>query len=185
MILIRHGESTWNVHFGRCRIDPGIADPPLTAKGRAQAADAAKALEGAGLDRLVTSPYRRAVETAAIIADILGLDIHVEPLVRERCAFSCDQGSPPEELARLWPGLDFSGLDGLWWGEHIESHETLARRCARFRTMMKDMAAVERCGVVTHWGFIRGLTGESVGNARFLRVTAPALERSFAYEGGT
>ena len=31
MILVRHAESEWNVHYGRTRIDPGIADPPLTA----------------------------------------------------------------------------------------------------------------------------------------------------------
>ena len=27
MILIRHGESEFNVHFNRTRIDPGIRDP--------------------------------------------------------------------------------------------------------------------------------------------------------------
>lgn len=52
-LLIRHCEST-----GRA------PDAPLTDRGRAQAAALAVALRGDGLGRVVTSPWRRARETA-------------------------------------------------------------------------------------------------------------------------
>ena len=66
MILVRHAESEWNRLFSRTRIDPGIPDPPLTATGRRQAARLADRLAEVNVNRLVTSPYRRALETATI-----------------------------------------------------------------------------------------------------------------------
>jgi broad specificity phosphatase PhoE len=106
MILVRHAESEWNVHYGRTRIDPGIADPPLTRAGRAQAERLVDTLAAEGVARLISSPYRRALETATIIARALDLAISVEPLVRERCAFSCDVGTPSSLLCGHWPELD-------------------------------------------------------------------------------
>ena len=60
----------------------------------------------------------QAVPNAAIVADELGGDlaVEVEPLVRERCVFSCDIGTPRSELERLWPRLDFGHLEECWWG---------------------------------------------------------------------
>ena len=37
MILIRHGQSEFNVVYGKTRVDPGIRDPRLTALGERQA----------------------------------------------------------------------------------------------------------------------------------------------------
>ena len=37
MILVRHGESHFNVHFNVTREDPGIVDPGLTELGVMQA----------------------------------------------------------------------------------------------------------------------------------------------------
>ena len=70
MILVRHGQSEFNVVFNRTGRDPGIPDPSLTAKGKEQAAIAAKALSGRGFRRIVASPYTRALETAAARAGI-------------------------------------------------------------------------------------------------------------------
>lgn len=56
----------------------GDKDSPgrkLTEKGRAQAGEAAKKLKAKEItfDIILTSPYVRAVETAGIVADVLGL----------------------------------------------------------------------------------------------------------------
>lgn len=61
MILLRHGQTPFNVHFGATRIDPGIPDPELTETGRAQAKAAAAALRGRPVKRLIASPYVRAL----------------------------------------------------------------------------------------------------------------------------
>ena len=102
-VLVRHAESEWNRAFGTYRIDAGITDPGLTPTGVGQARELADRLLGSGIGRIVASPYRRTLQTAAIVAEALEVPVEVEPLVRERCAFSCDQGSAPEELAREWP----------------------------------------------------------------------------------
>ena len=122
------------------------------------------------MTRLICSPYRRALRTASIVAGTLRLPIAVEPLVRERCAFSCDQGTPAADLARDWPGLDFSHLPAIWWGGLIESHDSLAARCAAFRAKAAAMADREQVAVISHWGFIRCLTGEAVDNTAIVRL---------------
>lgn len=169
-LLIRHAESAWNEHFGATRIDVGLPDPGLTAQGERQARDAAVRLRSEGLRRLIASPYRRTLQTASIIAHELHLSITVEPLVRERCAFSCDQGSSPRELARLWPDLDFQDLDELWWGGMIESWTSLRLRCAAFHERLLAMPDRHEIAIVSHWGFIRGLTGVELHNAGFVRL---------------
>jgi broad specificity phosphatase PhoE len=170
VLLVRHAQSEWNLHFGRSRIDPGIPDPSLTVEGVRQAEAAVDDLRRHGIRRLVASPYRRTLETASILARALDLPITVDPLVRERCAFSCDQGSPPALLAGEWPTLDFSGIGEVWWGGLIESHTSLDARCTAFRARAAALADREQVAVVTHWGFIRGLTGRELANAAMVRL---------------
>jgi glucosyl-3-phosphoglycerate phosphatase len=169
MILIRHGQSEFNVHYGRTRQDPGIRDPVLTEEGRAQAHAAAATLGAQDLRRLVTSPYRRALETAEIIADALRLPVTVDPTVGERAAFSCDFGSAPVELARRWPAWSFGHLPEQWWPAHEEPEAGLLARCARFRTATDALEDRDHVAIVSHWGFIRALTGLAVPNAAAVR----------------
>jgi broad specificity phosphatase PhoE len=172
MILVRHAESEWNAHYGRTRIDPGIADPPLSLAGRAQAELLIDMLAAEGVLRLISSPYRRALETASIIARRLDLAISVEPLVRERCAFSCDVGTPSSVLCERWSELDFAHLEEQWWGQGEETVASLAQRCALFRAKAADLPERAQIAVISHWGFIRALTGHELSNARFVRLLA-------------
>jgi broad specificity phosphatase PhoE len=170
MILVRHAESEWNRLFSRTRIDPGIPDPPLTPTGRRQAAQLADRLAETGVGRLVTSPYQRALETATIVGNALGLAITVDPLIRERCVFSCDEGTSPGQLAALWPDLDFAHLEELWWGVPAESEVSLGDRCAAFRAKADLLADRSQVAVITHWGVIRALTGRELSNAEYIRL---------------
>ena len=164
MILLRHGQSHFNVHYVATRQDPGIVDPGLTEDGVAQVEDAAAQLEGRGLRRILVSPYSRTLETAEIVAQRLGLEVTINILVRERAYFTCDIGTPRSELAARWPGLHFGELDEQWWPER-ESEAELAVRCERFHGAAAGMDDWSEVLVVTHWGFIRGLTGQEVPNA--------------------
>jgi len=178
MILIRHGQSEFNVVFSVTRKDPGIPDPRLTEEGKRQARTDAAALRDQGLERLIASPYTRALETAEIVAEALDLPISVEPLVGERAAFTCDIGSKPAELQARWPHLELDHLAEQWWPQHEEAEEGLAQRCARFRAQIAERQDWRRIAVITHWGFIRGLTGLTVPNCTVLRVNPhrPELE---------
>lgn len=169
MILLRHGQSEFNLHFSQTRRDPGIPDPKLTPLGHAQAEQAAVALAGEDLRRILVSPYTRALQTAAPIARRLGLPIAITPAVRERFAFACDIGSARSALVNAWPDHDFSAIDEIWWPSQEEAKGGILDRAAQFRREMAERADWGHTLVISHWGFILSLTGLSVGNGEWLR----------------
>lgn len=179
MFLIRHGQSAFNAVYSVTRQDPGIADPELTEAGIHQAQAAAIALREQGasqIRRLISSPYTRALQTATIIADTLGLEVTIDPLVRERAAFTCDIGASPVDLAQRFPRFRFDHLDDPWWHDHIacgapETEEALAARGAAFRAAMAAAADWRHVAVVSHWGFIRCLTGRPPANGEIVQLS--------------
>jgi len=169
MILIRHGQSEFNVVYGATRQDPGIEDPKLTELGRDQARALGPALKALGVARLLVSPYTRTLETAALLRESHDVPVTVEPLIRERGAFSCDVGSRRDELAARWPDHAFDHLDDVWWSEHEESDASLHARGHSFRDRMASEGGWHALAVITHWGFIKALTGLTVGNCVMVR----------------
>lgn len=169
MILLRHGQSEFNLHFSQTRRDPGIPDPKLTPLGHEQAHQAAAALEGEALERILVSPYTRALETAAPVARKLGIPIEVTPAIRERYAFACDIGTHRSRLSETWPNHDFSAIDEVWWPSEEEATDGILERAAQFRSAMSSRPDWSRTLVVSHWGFILSLTGRSVANGEWLR----------------
>jgi len=79
-LFLRHGQSTAN----RDRVIAGSTDAELTELGEAQARQAAVALAGSGIRRIVASPQRRALRTAEIVAEALGLPVATDPGLVER-----------------------------------------------------------------------------------------------------
>ena len=169
MILLRHGQSEFNLHFTATRKDPGLIDPALTALGHDQAEQAAAALAEAGISRIVASPYTRALQTAAPLARRLGLAVLVDVAVRERFAFTCDVGSKVADLRQSWPDHDFSAIEDVWWPTQDEPAEHVIARANQFRTEIAGRPDWHRTLVVSHWGFILALTGCSVENGAWLR----------------
>ncbi|BBK34684.1 broad specificity phosphatase PhoE [Stella humosa] len=176
MILVRHGQSEFNAAFSVTRVDPGIQDPRLTEEGKRQAAQAAATLAAMPIRHLVASPYTRAIETAEIIGEALGLPLTIDPIVGERAAFVCDVGSMTSILRTRWPHLGLDHMDEQWWPTMEEPEHAMLDRCARFRTAMQARDDWRHVAVVTHWGFIRGLTGKRVGNGEVVPFdpTGPA-----------
>jgi broad specificity phosphatase PhoE len=179
MILLRHGQSEFNLHFGATRRDPGIVDPRLTELGHTQAREAALRLTGQGIERIIVSPYTRTLQTARPVAAALGLPLTVDPIVRERYAFACDIGSPRPALQRDWPDHDFGLIEDVWWPAEEEPEESIVDRAARFRADLARRRDWSSTLVVSHWGFILSLTGQSVANGQWLRCdpTDPAPQR--------
>lgn len=98
-ILLRHGDT---------RLSPehrfsGQRDLPLSATGTEQAKAAASRLAaGAAIDAVVSSPLRRAVDTAAIAAAELGLPTAVDDDLRET-DFGDWDGFTLAEIQQHWP----------------------------------------------------------------------------------
>lgn len=174
MILIRHGESEFNAVFSKTRRDPGIADPVLTEEGHRQAAAVAETLRNKGVRRLIASPYTRALQTAEIIATALDLPVTIEVSVGERAAFACDIGTHRAKLVRRWPGWQFDHIDEHWWPAIEEPEESVLARAQGFRRTMAGVADWREVAVVSHWGFIRALTGVELGNCQTIRTDITA-----------
>jgi probable phosphoglycerate mutase len=148
LLLVRHGESTWNA-VSRWQ---GQADPPLSPFGERQAEDAgARLAEVATITAVWASNLVRARRTGDLIAARLGIaQVREEPLLRERDVGAWS-GLTRDEIEERWPGYlaarrsppDFEGDD-----------ELLARTRAGLA------AAADGSGpgdvlVVTHGGVIR------------------------------
>ncbi|HZH47780.1 MAG TPA: histidine phosphatase family protein [Roseococcus sp.] len=174
MIFLRHGQSEFNLHFTRTRVDPGIIDPKLTELGQAQAAAAAEALAERDIRRIIVSPYTRALQTAAPVAERLGLPLSITPLVRERYAFACDIGSPVSALRESFPSHGFHAVDEVWWPDEEEPAEQVIARAARLRAELAARDDWAHTLVVSHWGFILSFTGISVKNGEIIEADPTA-----------
>ncbi len=156
--LVRHGESTWN---GQQRIQ-GRSNPSLSARGLQQSAAVARRLRRLPVDRLVTSPLRRARQTAEAVGRSVGKRIEIAP-----------------ELAEIalgeWEGLTSQMVDRRYNGRYqrwlaapsatrVPGAETIAafrRRVARaFQRLIVDADGAKQLCLVTHGGVITAILSE-------------------------
>lgn len=123
--IVRHGETDWNAQ-GRLQ---GREDIELNDEGRKQAGKIAEYLSRTHWDAVVSSPLKRAFETAQIIASRLSIgDIGIEDQITER-DYGEASGLWPEDRRNRFPG----GIPGQ------EDFEMLRKRA---------MAGLER--IVNH-----------------------------------
>jgi glucosyl-3-phosphoglycerate phosphatase len=99
LVLVRHGLSVWNVEH---RVQ-GQTCAGLTAHGRIQAERTAETIAARWPGALVVaSDLERCRDTAAPIADALGVPVRHDPLLRER-AFGSWEGFDRSDLEREDP----------------------------------------------------------------------------------
>jgi len=173
MLLLRHGQSEFNLHMAATRRDPGIIDPRLTEYGHAQAREAARHLADSGIRRIVTSPYTRALQTVEPIARALDVPVTIHPIVRERYAFACDV----EPHATNWhaPGRSMTSPGSMisggprWRNQRIRSSlaRPVPRRTGRTAGLVRDAGRQPL-------GFILCMTGQSVANCQWMRCDPTA-----------
>jgi probable phosphoglycerate mutase len=109
LLLIRHAEPV-RIASGEAA---GPADPGLTDRGVDQARRLAAWLAVEGIDAIVTSPLRRARETAAPLGDVLGVEAAVVEGISEYDAHS-DEYIPIEELRALKDDRWQATIEGRW-----------------------------------------------------------------------
>lgn len=98
VILIRHGETTWN----RATRIQGHTDIPLSALGLAQAERLAEALADEPLAAIYSSDLSRARATAEAVARVHGLSLRLDAGLRER-AFGRFEGLSWQEIDQGYP----------------------------------------------------------------------------------
>lgn len=140
------------------------ADPVLSEEGHSQAARVAEWLAAEAFDRVITSPMRRAAETAAPFALRTGVEAIIEPDVVE---FDRDSEVyiPLEELKRM---------DYARWRELVVSGKYAGLDPAAFRD--KVVAGMERIIAGTRGGRVVVFTHGGVINvwaAHVLGIQTP------------
>ena len=101
IMLVRHGQTDWS-RDGRYQ---GQSDPPLSAAGIREAERLAETLGVAKIGVIVSSPLRRARQTAAILMKRLGMaGIQVDPDLNE-ISFGAWEGLTQSEVKQIWPAL--------------------------------------------------------------------------------
>jgi broad specificity phosphatase PhoE len=150
ILLARHGETDWN-REGRFQ---GHADPPLNETGRAQAAELAAELKEVELAAVYSSPLRRALETARVVAAEHRLEPIPVDALREVDVGSWQgltraeiEAHSPEQFAR-WLDYDQGWEDG-------ESYEEMGGRAVAALLELAAAHEGERILAVTHGGPIR------------------------------
>lgn len=147
IILIRHGETDWNAE-NRYQ---GQMDPSLNERGIAQARGLAEGLRGLGIQVLYSSPLRRALQTAQIIAQALGIPLHTDPRLKEIRQGEWE-GLLRSEIAARYPELFRRWLAEPWVATP-PGGESLAQVRDRVLAAVAEIASRhqgERVGVVTH-----------------------------------
>lgn len=161
MVLWRHGRTTWNAS-GRFQ---GQTDIDLDETGRAQAARAAAMLARLEPAVVVASDLRRARDTAAPLGSLTGLEVAVDPGLRET-------------FAGYWQGLTFTEIrerhpeEALAWergeldfrpGGGETRPEVAARAAAAVRTALAGVPPGGTLVVVSHGGATRVAMCELLG----------------------
>lgn len=100
--FMRHGETEWN----RQKRTQGQIDTPLSETGIAQARAASERLCGQGIATICSSPLQRALETARIQAEVLGLPVEVVDDLRE-CCLGEREGTPRDGWLDAWRRGDY------------------------------------------------------------------------------
>ncbi|HZX05264.1 bifunctional RNase H/acid phosphatase [Kribbella sp.] len=149
LIFLRHGETP---HTAEKRFSgSGGDDPVLSEHGRSQAAAAAAYLARlGGIDAVVTSPMRRARETAAVVAAELGLDAVVDGGWVE-CSFGDWDGHTFAEVQEKWPEALNAWLESTTVAPPGgESFDACARRARSARDGLLARHPGKTILVVTH-----------------------------------
>jgi broad specificity phosphatase PhoE len=171
LVAIRHGETTLNA-VGRLT---GQLDPPLTARGRAQAAALAPVVAGA-FDLRMHSGTRRAAETLRIACDAAGLhgvELVGDPCWRER-SFGTLEGQPSSAWSQP-ADLDAAPPGG-------ESYRALAHRILAALDALAAAGAQQRVLLCAHSGVLRMLAAIAADAPDVAAILGPSTRNGEALE---
>jgi 2,3-bisphosphoglycerate-dependent phosphoglycerate mutase len=153
VLLIRH-----------CQTTGQSLDSPLTELGRAQALELAAWLVGRGIDRIVASPFQRALDSILPFAKDAGIDVEVDERLAERRLGGGFYPTRDERLAAVKAAMDDRHLR---YGDGETGLEVVARGWPALREALDGSNALT--AVVAHGQMNTHLLGQ--------------IDPSFAYEG--
>lgn len=162
LYLVRHGQTDSNVR----KLLHGSTDVPLDARGLLQAQLVADRLSReVNADVLISSPLDRALTTARIIGERIGLEPEIKPGLSEM-DFGELEGVVIDAIAEDYPEIaerlfDFDDFE-LTWPNGESRRQFHTRVFATFQTILEDYAS-HSVVVVAHGGVIGSLIAQIEG----------------------
>ena len=160
LVLVRHGQSTWN----RDHRIQGQLDPPLSEEGRRQAEVLGARLAGSKFVGSYASDLKRALETAEVIGDLVGVRPEPTPALRE-IYLGAWEGLRTEEIAQQFPDAWAAWVADPDW-DVVPGGEGAANFDTRVGAALDELLKRHQHGnvlVVTHGGVIQVALHRIVG----------------------
>lgn len=154
--IFRHGETDYNreKRTQGCRIDSD-----LNQTGVQQARNLIPRLLPLNLQIIYSSPLRRAVDTASIVAQALNLPVKIIPGLREGC-YGDAEGLVEEEIAEQFPEVfkQWRSADNLM-DIRFPNGESKREMQQRMFSVLEELLDVpyQNIGLASHGGSIRYL----------------------------
>ncbi len=159
LLLIRHALPL--------RSEPGEgADPELSDVGLEQARRLPKALDRHSITRVISSPQRRAVQTAAPVADALGLTVEIDDRLAE---YDRDLAHyvPIEQIRTEFPE-EWDRLARGHLPSSVDENSFLARIFAAIDDVVAGAEHADTVALFSHGGVINVILHHILGTERLL-----------------
>jgi probable phosphoglycerate mutase len=185
LVLIRHGETAWNVDT---RLQ-GQLDIELNDTGRWQAARLAAPLADEGLAAVYASDLKRAFETALALAGPLALPVTRDAGLRER-AFGMLEGHTYQEIERQWPEMSerWRRREPLFGPPGGETLQSFYGRCVATARRLAGAHRGQSIALVAHGGVLdclyRAALGLALDAPRTWQLGNASINRLLHHDGG-
>ena len=156
LFLVRHGETADNIQMRYL----GISDAPLTTNGKRQARRVATALSKLPIRAIISSPMRRAADTAGIIHAACSADLRLDDRLAEG-SFGNWEGRTRAEVLGLGPRD--AELLTRWESDPAcappggESIQNIQKRVISLTNELTDEFSESSVVIVSHVGPIKAL----------------------------
>ncbi|MBQ3088475.1 MAG: histidine phosphatase family protein [Clostridia bacterium] len=181
IVFIRHGEPDFSEVDSRGFIGQGRDFAPLTKNGINQAEKVSKNPLLNNAQIIISSPYTRALQTAAIISKNLIIELAVETDLHEQIFDKTFRVKGADEAKAL--NLDFIKYSGEAPDGQIKKWETLSEITNRIKPVADKYydLGFEKIIVVSHGGIIRRFTGK--WKIDYCDVTEIEYNKNFSFFG--
>lgn len=155
LYLIRHGQK-----------EKVVGDPNLTQLGKTQAEKTAQFLSKYEIDKVFSSPAKRAMETTKIICKLLNTKYETDTLLKERSNWGDDPMQSLDEFLQMWVA---SSKDRSWQPPVGDSSVNAGNRMLNFIINLdKSSNNNNSVVIVSHGGiivdFLLNIFGENYVN---------------------
>lgn len=153
IIVVRHGLTDANKNG---IINGRLLDDNLTSEGKQQAVDLANRLSRLEIDRIFSSPLKRAIETALPIAEKLNLNIDIDARLNE-VNFGSLTGKKYDDIKNILGDTASNLLSSYEYNFEPfggESYQIVEQRVNSFLEDLKEKP-YKSVLIVTHGGIVR------------------------------